>query len=1461
MVALAHGSMMTVRERIGHILSKTTLLSPFSWSVSHQKKLIGLFLLPMIFFSAMGAYQTLFHSPRLTRRLHDFNFMNSDLQGFNTTLRYLEKSPPKGGEKMSGNIQRIHGYLIHAKTLLLDIRSRQKSLPGPDRKRIITLIEQTDNLIGGIRHSPPVPPDPSYVFSLSQQTFPVMLTLSRMTRSTLLISQRTNRQIVLFQVLALLMFLGLVAILLTWLEGYRKHLRNMAIYEALNVSVSGIAFLPVSMDRFDAVNKGFEELTGYRSSELIGTPDPPVDPLFGHSEIQNQIRELIDNRIGVLSFDAHIFSRDNKLLYLHVRLEKTIFEGQTRIVATIENRTEEKKLQDELLSSRNHLLTLFRHLGDGVMELDPEGNILFLNATGERLLGYLSDELSGLPASTLFAPSGSKEETFVSPETFILSRIRHAALSGDSYETESYSLIKKTGEQMDSSLIFTPLFQGPDNTLKEIVVVFRDIGTRKRLQKKLRKSEEKYRKMIQSTPDGIVLFDPRSLQVLEANPSFADMVGIYFTEAMIGKEITEFIPEIREEFQKSGLSPAESGFSDSRNIRIKRSDRTSILVSIKETVIPYEEQDAILVVIRDITSQSLSEAIRKIFHLLDEQILENHPIEEAFSGLLQTLLQSLSLGISAIIARNPDGRLGVLALAESLSDDPGTVRDLLETMINDPDSSSASALSMQTGKVQVVETVNYREPYQTFFKKNHIESSAFFPVKLPGQPPIATVGISVFNKSSLSGIFPFMEDLADKLAVAYLHENEQKQIRLQKIATESVNTPMFIAGPGGTPEWANKAYLESKGCNFSEISEFPGYFFSRNREMTKVDSPLWQSIRLEKTFTQQYVSPRKGGVDYPVEIRISPVFGTNNELLHLVCLETDLTTMKLEEEELRKKAYFDPLTRLANRNMMEGELARSLEIAKRYKRSMALMFLDLDGFKEVNDNLGHDFGDKLLVEVAGRLESLVRKGDLAARLGGDEFVIILNNIQHPSEVKKAAKRILEAIHAPYSIDGQSVTIGTSIGISVFPEDNKDASGLLRDADQAMYQAKNRGKNNFVLYTPAPLDEKGTVLFKREPDPVIYDDNEPMVLHPVRSLRTGKITGFSFSSFRSPHGYSVEPDSSTITPPEEKRQFLQTARTTAEKISVLYPGAFLKISLLFHQVLEPDFYPIFEEIFENIPRPFRSRIMIGLRGMIPFSNPFIQPTAISRLAEDGYSIGIERVGDQENTLLQLRLLPVQFLEISHTLVRDMSHEANALAILGSIFLLGNSLDKQLIVPAVDDVETSMILKRLGFDWCTGITCGDSIHPFDPGLASARDEPWKRYTEEFHVQWDPEHISYLLGRKTHREILSNLDNGISEVPARQRTRQSSLPPCPMSFWLSRKSTGDILGSLGVSQLEYLEERFHQIADEADENDPAFVSTDRAKENGQVDALRGVSAEMRRLSALAEKVLFGGTVPEKI
>ena len=1422
------------------------------------KKLVGLFLLPMIFFSAMGAYQTLFHSPRLTRLLHDYNFMSSDLQGFNTTLRYLEKSPPIVREKMSGNIQRIHGYLIHAKTLLLDIRTRQKSLPGPDRKRIIRLIGQIDNLIGDIRHAPPVPPDPANVFSLSQQTFPILLTLSRMTRSTLLISQKTNSQIILFQVLDLLMFLGLVAILLAWLEGYRKHLRNMAIYEALNVSVSGIAFLPVSMDRFDAVNRGFEELTGYRSSELIGTSNPPVDPHFGHSAIQNPIRDLIDNRIGVLSFDTHIFSRDRNLLHLHVRLEKTIFEGHTRIVATVENRTEEKKLQDELLLSRNHLATLFRHLGDGVMELDPEGNILFLNATGERLLGYLSDELSGLPASTLFSPSGSMEETFVSPETFILSRIRHAAPSGDSYETEAYSLIKKTGEQMDSSLIFTPLFQGPDNTLKEIVVVFRDIGSRKRLQKKLRKSEEKYRKMIQSTPDGIVLFDPRSLQVLEANPSFASMVGVYFTETLIGKEITEFIPEIREKFQESGHSPPGTGIFDSGNIRIKRSDRTSILASIKETVIPYEEQDAILLVIRDITSQSLSEAIRKIFHLLDEQILENHPIEETFTRLLQTLLQSLSLGISAIIARNPDGRLEILALAESISDDTDTVRQLLETMINDPDSSSASALSMQTGKVQVVESGKYREPYKTFFRKNHIESSAFFPVKLPGQPPLATVGISVFNKSSLSGIFPFMEDLADKLAVAYLHENEQKQIRLQKIATESVNTPMFIAGPGGALEWANNAYLESKGCNFSEVSEFPGYFFSRNRDMMMVNSPFWESIRLEKTFTQQYVSPRKGGTDYPVEIRISPVFGTNNELLHFVCLETDLTSMKLEEEELRKKAYFDPLTRLANRNMMERELIRSLEIAKRYMRSMALMFLDLDGFKEVNDNFGHDFGDKLLVEVAGRLDSLVRKGDFVARLGGDEFVIILNNVLHPGEVKKAAKRILEAIHAPYSIDGHSVTIGTSIGISVFPEDNKDASGLLRDADQAMYQAKNRGKNNFVLYTPGPLEEMGTVLFDREPDPVMGDDDEPMVLNPVRSLCTGKITGFSFSAFRSTPGYSVDPDSSTITPPEEKRQFLQTARTTAEKISVLYPGAFLKISLLFHQVLEPDFYPIFDEIFENIPRPSRSRIMIGLRGMIPFSNPFVQPTAISRLAEDGFSIGIERVGDQENTLLQLRLLPVQFLELSHTLVRDMSHEANALAILGSIFLLGNSLDKQLIVPAVDDVETSMILKRLGFDWCTGITCGDAIPPFDPGLASARDEPWKKYTEEFHVQWDPEHISYLLGRKTHREILSNLGNGISEGSVPQRAGHSSLSPCPMSYWLSRKSTGDILGSLGVSQLEYLEERFHQLADE---NDSAFASKYRTKENGKLDALRGVSAEMRRLSALAEKVLFGGTVPEKI
>ena len=1427
-------------------------------SLTWQKNLVLFLILPVLFVSFLGGEKMVRDSSGVLRSLHDNNFITADLEGFLTIFSDLSGQASEDKSPLKTENMRLRGYLLHAQALLRDAQSRSRSLSIPERNQIDDLLQKTDQLLRSDlkRSAPRVRID---ALEISRSTLPLLLELSRSTDKALQIAKTTSRKILLLQSGTFFLFLVLIVTLLVWLERYRRFLKKMAIDEALNVSVTGIAILPLSMDRFLYINKGFEDLSGFRSEELCQKTNPPFDPAFGRPDLPEAISTLLQGTKKYIGFSTILTNRQKKQIPVYVRLELTDFEEQRQIVATLDDRTEESRLRQDLEFSRNHLHTLVRHLGEGVMEIDPQGNVLSLNATGERLLGFRSEDLSGSAAHPLFVKAPSVFGDPGEESDFLHSRIRASLVSSEPVETESCFLKKRDGSLLACSLLFTPIYTSSGGNLKELVVIFRDIGPRRRLQKNLQKNEEKYRKMIQSSPDGILLVNPVSLLILEANPAFADMVGVHFTETLPGRPVDTFLPGGTIRFPDLLRTLRSGGASDAFISRLFHRDRCSIPVSVRAILFPYEEEEVLLLIVRDITLQTHSESVRRILHQLDQRILENRPIEGVFSALAEDLLQSFSLGIAALVRRNPDGDMTVLALSSALEDGSGEVERTLTALMNEEPSSSAARQCLAAGERQIFTPESYPEPYKTFFRRNHIEASVFFPVRLPGTRPQVAIGISAFSETALdSTLLSLMEDLSDKLAIAFLHESEQRQIRLQKIATEAVDTPLFIAGPGGTFEWANKAYLDSKGCSFEEIPDFPGYYFSRQTGRTfSLENPLWKTLRAGETYIQEYTSLRKGGESYPVEIRISPVFGEDRELLHMVCIEKNLSDRKQEEEELRKKAYFDPLTHLANRHLMEGELSRSIEVARRNNMSMAVLFLDLDGFKEVNDNHGHEFGDKLLVHVAGRLEKLIRHGDLVSRLGGDEFVVILNNIRNPAEVRAAAGRILAGIQAPYLIDGQTMIIGTSIGISVYPNEDKDPSSLLREADQAMYLAKNRGKNNFVLYTP-PSEEinDGQTGIPKESFPSLPE--RLFTLAPVRSLNSGEIAGFSLSTAQSERQTLYGEDAGRILPYEEKKRFFEHARNVWENIQHTYPGAFLKISLSAHQVMEADFFSVFSLVLGDLGPEERSRFFIGLHGNIPFPGTYGQDNSISRLTEEGFAIGTERVGDQGNTLFQLRYLPVRFLEVSGTLIRDMAHEANDLAVLGSIFLLGSSLDKKLIVPGVEDIETALILKRLGFDWCSGTVCGGEIPHGDPGKTALRDTGWKKFSEDFHSRWDPENISYLLGRKNHREEIEALSKTeeLGEGPPLLSGHPSGRP-CPFQFWLQQKSTSDLLGALNVSQWRELEEKFHHLTTGSEASLP---DSTRPVKN-RVESLKGVQAEMQRLQVLAENVLFGSVIPEKI
>ncbi|MHB8543787.1 MAG: sensor domain-containing protein [Leptospirales bacterium] len=1440
------------------------LTHPFKWSVVQQKKILLLIILPIAIVSLFNGYISLYKRPHLTQEISQIALINADLQGFNSDIHFVLGSTikKKGPNNRTFPFREMRGYLLQAHALLLDIQSRSAFLSSGQKQTLSILRETQTKLFKdfdkGRGHFHPNP----VRFDHLLKTYLILVkSIEIKTTSTLEELQSTSEEILFLQFSGFFLFVLMTAILLAWLNGYRESLRKVAIYEALNVSRGGIAFLPITLESFLIINKGFEELSGYTSDEIIGVTPPPIDPTFGRPDIRKEIQELQNHSIRFIEFESFLQRKDKTPLPVYIRMETSLFEGFLRLVLSIEDRSQHKILQDQLQSSRNHFESLIRNMGEGLLELSPDGRILSLNQTAKSLLGYRSDEISGKQITVLLSPPLSSQPNLAQPISGkavpFLDEIRQTL---QPFESEDVKFLKQDGTMMSVSVVATPIFMEGSTDLKGIVVVFRNISVRKRIETMFKKSEEKYRKIVRNAPDGIYLFDPNSLTVLDANPIFCDMLGFFFREALIGKEITEFYPASESLIQNLLLNLREKGSVEIGKAFYKRTDHTSIPVSLNATIIPYEEKEAVLVTVRNITLQMQTEGIRKLFHELDQKILEGVPIEKIYPQINSELLKLFPFALSGIFGYISDARIHALSLENDLPGEKDFLKNFIENMINDPNFSSATQRVLTTGKQQTFGVTDYKEPYRSTLVRLGIVSSTFFPIALPGEKPIATIGISVRKKESLTkSVLTLLEDLANKIAVAHLHENEQTQIRLQKMAIEQIDTPMFITSPDGTLEWANQAYLTSKEHSIEEIALLPDYFFNRLKEEHCLIPSPWETLNNGMPYQTEYTAVRKDSSTYPVEIRITPILGGNGEIQHLVCIETNQTTKKLQEAELRQKAYFDPLTQLPNRSMMENELSESLAIAKRYTRSMAVLFLDLDGFKEVNDSYGHEMGDKLLVAVAERLRGMLRQGDFVARLGGDEFVILLNNIYSLLEVEKAAWRILETVNQPYLIEKSDIRIGTSIGISVYPHDDKDESGLLRDADLAMYQAKNHGKNNYVIYTPSAennLTSSGSEKYGSIPNANSF---LPSKLIPIRTFKEGRIVGFSLKlQARNSDGQDNQPsETDQFLSPDYIQHILESTKEAAEATFSHYPQAFLKTTLSIHQMMIPNFSSILKSVFGNLSEPFENRILFGIRGEKSLPSAIAYQKTTWDLVGQGFKVGLEGVGDQENTLYLLRHLPIQFLELSSSLIKDIEYEAESMAFLSAILLMGHALQRNLLVPAIDDLETALILERMGCDWGLGKIVGMPVSLDRIALIEHENSLFKILPAFTRKNWDMGEIPYLLGRKNHRTLIGKVHSvlggeGISGELHFALDSQS----CPLEHWLTQESAKFLLTPFATLQIQELEERFHHglIAFQKStfQNDKVLQ-----KKNGE--SLLGVYAEIKRALEPLEENLFGNSIPD--
>ncbi|MEW6353469.1 MAG: diguanylate cyclase [Pseudomonadota bacterium] len=264
--------------------------------------------------------------------------------------------------------------------------------------------------------------------------------------------------------------------------------------------------------------------------------------------------------------------------------------------------------------------------------------------------------------------------------------------------------------------------------------------------------------------------------------------------------------------------------------------------------------------------------------------------------------------------------------------------------------------------------------------------------------------------------------------------------------------------------YVNPAFSAITGYTLQEVVGKNPRLLKSGRQDREFYQKMWTSLKETGQWQGEIWNRRKNGEVYPEWENIVAVKDQRGQVTHYVAIFSDITSLKHAENHYQQLAYHDPLTGLANRLLFEDRLRQALAQAQRHQQTIAVLFIDLDNFKPINDSLGHSAGDALMQAAAERLRGCVRNADTVARFGGDEFTALLSGVKKAQDAGRVAKKILRALSEAFVLQGQEIHVTASVGVSLYPGDGADVDTLVKNADSAMYRAKQRGKNNYQFYT-------------------------------------------------------------------------------------------------------------------------------------------------------------------------------------------------------------------------------------------------------------------------------------------------------------------------------------------------------------------------------------------------------------
>ncbi|ALF12087.1 diguanylate cyclase [Parageobacillus thermoglucosidasius] len=470
---------------------------------------------------------------------------------------------------------------------------------------------------------------------------------------------------------------------------------------------------------------------------------------------------------------------------------------------------------------------------------------------------------------------------------------------------------------------------------------------------------------------------------------------------------------------------------------------------------------------------------------------------------------------------------------------------------------------------------------------------------------------------------------------------------------------------------------------------------------------MWNALNQYGVWKGEIWNKRKDGELYLEWLTISAVKDQQGNVTNYVAIFSDITEHKRNMEQLTKLALYDPLTNVPNRYLFEKRLESIIRMSKKHNQSFALLFLDLDRFKNINDTLGHHMGDMLLKETAQRLNGMLRKQDTIARFGGDEFVIILPNLKHIREAVYMAENIIESLKRPFNVNHQEVYISTSIGISVYPYDGTDKETLIRMADRAMYQAKTNGRNQFVLYHDG-MNNNGRHLFQLETAlrkafdlgefALYYQPQVDMKTKQIRAVEALIRWNHHEKGVISPGQFiPLAEESGLITPISD--WIIMQACEDLKQLQWQFPYVKMSINISPIYFQQIDFLEKLQKTIESVNvNPRSLELELTESAIMPHADQSVG--RLTTLKTMGISIAIDDFGTGFSSLSYLHRFPIDVLKIDQSFIKQLSQYQEDLAIVKAIIMMAHSLQIQVVAEGVETEKQYQILEEQRCDFVQG-----------------------------------------------------------------------------------------------------------------------------------------------------------------